>query len=347
MPLEDPSLTVDTTSTDGTGTYTLDDPASPGGGLRTLADAVADGDVADTDTVEYMVVDTTTEGAALNFERGIGTVGGSGTTLTRDTIRQSSNGGAAVSWPGGGSRTVRVSLDPLGVCRTANNLSDVLDADAAADNIGAARLNADNVFTSNIQEVRSAVASQWRLNRTDVVQEWNMFIGGTGALGFRDLTATVTALAFDSGGSGEAVLDTGFDLVHGTGGDKFDHFPSGTRVLFGGTIPTGWTRDDANASRIIRLAKSGDTIGATGGVDDIFSSWATLGHTLTEAEMPSHNHSITVYSGSPVGGFTHVPSTPDNTSAGTQQTSTEGSDDPHSHNMSTPYYEIAAWATKD
>jgi hypothetical protein len=74
----------ETTTTTGTGTYTL---AGAVAGYQSFASAASDAD-----TVYYAVTNDT------DWEIGIGTLGGSGTTLARTTILQSSNSDSAVSW---------------------------------------------------------------------------------------------------------------------------------------------------------------------------------------------------------------------------------------------------------
>ena len=74
----------ETTTTTGTGTYTL---AGAVAGYQSFASAASDAD-----TVYYAVTNDT------DWEIGIGTLGGSGTTLARTTILQSSNSDNAVSW---------------------------------------------------------------------------------------------------------------------------------------------------------------------------------------------------------------------------------------------------------
>lgn len=73
----------ETTTTSGTGTYTL---AGAQTGFQTFA-AIGNGN---------QCIYTATDGT--NWETGIGTYTSSGTTLSRDSIIASSNGGAAVNW---------------------------------------------------------------------------------------------------------------------------------------------------------------------------------------------------------------------------------------------------------
>lgn len=103
MALVMPPLVQETTTTTGTGTYTLSGSAPTG--RQTFANAAADGQITTGDQVYYMVIDAT--GGPPDFEHGIGTWTSAGNTLTRDVILSSSNAGSAVSW-GVGTRTVYV-----------------------------------------------------------------------------------------------------------------------------------------------------------------------------------------------------------------------------------------------
>lgn len=95
MALERYDRIAETTTTTGTGDYTLDGAQS---GFEAFTDRVSDGA-----TVEYCVTDGT------DYEVGEGTFTASGTTLSRDTIIQSSNGDAAVDW-GSGSKDIFITL---------------------------------------------------------------------------------------------------------------------------------------------------------------------------------------------------------------------------------------------
>ena len=84
----------ETTTTTGTGTYTL---AGAVGGFEAFSE------VGDGNTTYYACTDGT------DFEVGIGTYTASGTTLARTTILQSSNSDAAVNWTSG-TRTIFCTL---------------------------------------------------------------------------------------------------------------------------------------------------------------------------------------------------------------------------------------------
>jgi hypothetical protein len=86
----------DTSTTAGTGTYTLSGTAPSG--YQSFNAGVGDGN-----SCYYVATDGT------DWEVGVGTYTDAAKTLTRDSILQSSNGDAAVNW-GAGSRTIFADL---------------------------------------------------------------------------------------------------------------------------------------------------------------------------------------------------------------------------------------------
>ena len=111
--------------------------------------------------------------------------------------------------------------------------------------------------------------------------------------------------------------------------------PQGAIIMWSGlvsAIPTGWSLCDGTGSTpnlVGKFIKGASTAGGTGG------SSTTDGHTLTEAEMPSHTHP---YEGA-------------NLSQGGQywgkdyygkalNTSATGGGGSHSHTYEPPFYEI-------
>lgn len=118
----------ETTTTTGTGTYTLLGAVT---GFETFA-SVGDGN-----TTYYCCTDGT------DFEVGVGTYTASGTTLARTTILQSSNSDAAVNWTAG-TRTIFVTLpaEKAVYLDASGNLSTTINTGEIADNaINAAKLN--------------------------------------------------------------------------------------------------------------------------------------------------------------------------------------------------------------
>lgn len=309
-------LIADTTSTSGTGTYTLNDPASPGGGFRTLADAVADGHVTDGDTVYYVVVDNTKEGGALEFERGSGTVGSSGTTLTR-TVTQSSNSDNEVNWGGGGSRTVYVVLDAAAFALLAatNTFTGAQTFSALLTATGG--LTATGTTSSPLVAIDGG-ASTGRLtvrsDRTsstvaDLALAGKNSTGGT--INYGLVRATITASTagseasraevwlYNSGSQARTHTFNNDGSITDTQNSRDFAFqgvlsaPSGTRLLLGNnSVPSGWSIVASLADRTIMLTSTIGEVDDTGGswTSGLTASTTVNGHALTESELPSHTH---------------------------------------------------------
>ena len=129
--------------------------------------------------------------------------------------------------------------------------------------------------------------------------------------------------------------------------------PTGTKVaFFQASAPTGWTQDTTNTDAILRVVSG--TGGGTGGTAAVSSPTHSLSagsHTLTTAEMPSHNHMImSIYSGvhnvnsyPTVGGW--------NIGTVGQWTESTGGGGSHSHSLSgaitTPKYVDMIVCSKD
>jgi len=82
-------------------------------------------------------------------------------------------------------------------------------------------------------------------------------------------------------------------------------FASGTRMLFSqASAPTGWTQDTSSTAdnRMMRVVKTSG--GGTGGSASpiVSHNHTTSSHTLTTAQIPSHNHSY-VHTYAPASGF--------------------------------------------
>ena len=119
----------ETTTTTGTGTFTLDGAVT---GFETF------GSVGDGNTTYYVCTDNT------NFEIGIGTYTASGTTLSRDTILQSSNSDSKVNWSSG-TRTIFCTYpaDKAVFKDASNNINGTFVGDITGDVTG----NADTATT--------------------------------------------------------------------------------------------------------------------------------------------------------------------------------------------------------
>lgn len=155
---------VETTTTTGTGTYTLDGART---GYRSFADAVTAGDFATGDTVYYYATDGT------DWEVGSGVFTVATLTLTRATIARSSNAGAAVNW-GAGSKDVVCNMPAAELQKlidnsfgpttiTAGTLTTnvkVLDLSATWNNAGVTFTGKLNAFTDTASNV-SSLLENW------------------------------------------------------------------------------------------------------------------------------------------------------------------------------------------
>jgi hypothetical protein len=118
---------------------------------------------------------------------------------------------------------------------------------------------------------------------------------------------------------------------------------SGTKTdFFQASAPTDWTQDTSNNDKQLRVVSG--TGGGTGGTAAISSpahnlsgshNLSAAAHTLTEAEMPSHSHTLSIYPQSPSYYAPNRPQTGSSTANNSAlNTGSKGSSGAHSHNMS-------------
>ena len=171
----------ETTTTTGTGTYTL---AGAENGFESFAS------IGNSNTTYYACV------LGSNFEVGIGTYTSSGTTLARTTILQSSNSDNAVDWPSG----TKVIF-----CTQPAEKAVYLDA---SGNIEA--FNASNLTNLNASNLASGTVADARLPATISSDITGNAASATALETGRNfsLTGDVTASAVSFDGTGNVALST-------------------------------------------------------------------------------------------------------------------------------------------
>jgi microcystin-dependent protein len=71
-------------------------------------------------------------------------------------------------------------------------------------------------------------------------------------------------------------------------------FPRGTLMLFQQTAaPVGWTKQTTHNDKALRVVSGTASSGGSVAFSTVFGKTATDAHTLTIAEMPVHQHTIT------------------------------------------------------
>jgi len=196
----------ETTTTTGTGTYTL-------AGAMTGFESF--GSVGNSNTTYYGCSDGT------DFEIGIGTYTASGTTLARTAILQSSNSDNAVSW-GSGTKTIFCTLpaEKMSFLDASGNL-------VAANGSALTALNASNLASGTVANARldqqlQDVAGLAVTDGNFVVGDGSNFVAESGATA-RTSLGLGTAAVLDTGISNtnvpkftSGVADDDFLRVNGT-----------------------------------------------------------------------------------------------------------------------------------
>ena len=174
----------ETTTTSGTGTYTLGGAVT---GFETFTANFSDGD-----TTYYACTDN------VDFEVGLGTFTASGTTLTRTTILASSNSGSAVNWSAG-TRTIFCTLPAAKtVFLDASNVANISNLKLASGATVTAILDEDGLSSDSATSLATQQSIKAYVDAQVTAQDLD-FQGDTGGALSIDLDSEVLDIA---GGTG-------------------------------------------------------------------------------------------------------------------------------------------------
>lgn len=185
-----------------------------------------------------------------------------------------------------------------------------------------------------------------------------------------DINNNLAALFSDSSGNGAPTVTVAFqDWIDTSGADavwkkrnaannawltvatflgsglSLGGFAPGTVMLFVQTAaPTGWTKSTTHDNKALRVVSGSVTTGGTQGFTAVLNG--TVGATtLTEAQIPSHTHSLTHYGNSASPGSL-AESTNNTVAPVTLNTAATGGGGSHTHSMDVAYVDVII-ATKD
>lgn len=116
-------------------------------------------------------------------------------------------------------------------------------------------------------------------------------------------------------------------------------FPTGTLMLFQQTAaPTGWTKQATHNNKALRVVSGTASSGGTSTFTTVFADQTptiTVGATtLTTTQMPSHNHSVTAYTNTEMGGYGPPPAHRGPANAIGWSTNSTGGGGSHTHSGS-------------
>lgn len=248
----------ETTTTTGTGTLTL---AGATVGFQSFS-VIGNGN-----TTYYAITDGT------NWEVGIGTYTSIGTTLSRDTILESSNGGAAVNW-GAGSKDVFVtypaekSVDSDGTGASGTWAISITGNAASATQVYVTESPDDNVTYMVPYTSPTGIAGGNRSLYTD-----------NGGLSFNPGTNILACATFSGALSGNATSATQLQTSRTINGTSFNGTASITTANWGtsrtltigstgksvnGSTNVSWTLTEIGALAYVAPGTSGNVLTSNG-----------------------------------------------------------------------------------
>jgi hypothetical protein len=301
-------------------------------GWRTLTQAVADGDLANGDTVAAIFTDTTVTNGPKLLEVGTYTWNNTTKVLTAVTIYQPA--GAAQNW-GAGTRDVLVVDNPLlFLLLTGGTLTGVLNV-LINGSIASPGAHTTGLF----QKSATSADEAWLCLVAHAQANCQLMMGSPAnplngrLVYFNESHATLASIMqFYTANAARARI-TAAGVLQTAAAVPYDALPTGTKAVFAqAAAPTGWTQDTSQNDRVLRVV-SGAGAG-TGG------SWTISGisvdsHTLTIAQMPTHDHLVDVVDDSMVTGAGAIKSRVMDSGGGlaTKTTRETGGGGSHNHTL--------------